>query len=700
MTSPDTKRLEFLVPNEHHRKTLRELVGRAWPDATDAQLHKAFKDKRIRIDERVSMNADRTPEPGAKVTVEAEPGEEPVGIPEAQELSRGDGWVVVEKPTGMTGELDRDDPMNPVLFLADTLGMDRSTFTPVWTHPQRAGGPWLCAASPERASELFDLWKDGALMITWSALVPSPGKAQGRIKSASGIPLDYSTTTIRQGISELQLTAQPSAAELDDDALNALNPAKMLLTALESARIPVLGDAERGGFMVSGGIRLRVTAFYHADGDLGHSWNPGKGWWPADPVVLLPEESSETEAETPDTRRIGELLVSKKTMDVLTRQKHPWVLEDSKTGKRDHLEPGSLVQLQGVDGSSGPYALIEGTGKLAARVWSHDRESAERFGEEVDIRVDEAVTRRQDLLRNMAETDLFRLIHAEADGLPGFQLDRVGPVLRATLTGATSYAFKERVYNNMLDFDPDAVILEVEHLRDIRREATPKAKLVRGNMPYLRQGQRLVGTEAGLKYWVEPWEGVDTGFFADQRDNRTLLREFTAPGSEWLNLFCHTGAFTVALVAEGADVVSVDISSRYLTWLEENLELNDLPPDKNESVEKDAREYVEQCDRQFHGIIVDPPTAASSEAGFWSVRSEYANLLTDCFALLRPRGLALVCRNDKNPSDDLEQLIDDAAENADREVIAIEDAPPSHDYPSRYGFPEGDSFEGLLIRLD
>jgi 23S rRNA (cytosine1962-C5)-methyltransferase len=695
------RRLEFLVPNEHHRKTLRELVGRAWPHATDAQLNRAFKDKKVRVDERVSMNPDRAPEPGATITVDAEPGEEPVGIPEAHELARGAGWVVVEKPTGMQGELDRDDPMNPVLFLADTLGLDRATFTPVWTHPDQAGGPWLCAESPERADELFDAWASGELMITWSALVPSPGQAQGRIQSVGGVPIDYSTTTIRSGVSELQLTANPAEADLDDEELADLNPAEMLLAALAGAQIPALGDAERGGFMVGGGVRLRVTAFFQADGDLGHSWNPGKGWWPSDPVVLLPAEADDEEREDlPDTREIGELLVSVKTMEVITRQKHPWVLADGKTGKRDHMKPGDLVQLKGVDDSAGPYALIEGTGELAARVWSHDRESAERFHEEVDIRVDEAVSNRTDLLRTMAETDLFRLIHGQADGLPGFHLDRVGPLLRATLTGATSYAFKERVYDNMLDFDPDAVILEVEHLRDIRRETTPKAKLVRGNMPYLRQGQRLVGMEAGLKYWVEPWEGVDTGFFADQRDNRALVREFAPPGSEWLNLFCHTGAFTVALVAEGAEVVSVDISQRYLDWLEENLELNELQPDKNESVAEDAREYVKGCDREFHGIIVDPPTAASSDAGFWSVRSEYTDLLAGCFELLHPRGLALVCRNDKNPSGDLEDLVDDAAEAAGREVLAIEEAPPAHDYPSLRGFPEGDSFEGLLVRVD
>ncbi len=686
--------LRFKVPAEHHPKTLEQLLRRAWPNATDEQVAQAFKDERVRTNERLSKNPEKVPSADHEVTAEVEPGEEAFGVPEAAELARGEGWVVVEKPVGMPGELDRDDPMNPVLFLADTLGLDRSTFKPVWSMPDSMGGPWLFGDDDESARELLEAWATGELMITWVVLTPSPERPHGDLQGAHGIPINYGATTMRDGVSELQLTPMPQKGDFDEIP----EPVDLILDALAKAGLPALGDADRGGYMVDGSLRLRATALYRAGTNLAHSWNPGRDWWPTEPVIIIPEVPEEAPAGTPSTEEIEELLVSPKTIEVLTRQGHPWVLADKETGDRSNLPPGSLVELEGTNGIPGPFALIEGTGKLAARVWSDTREEAEHFQEEVDFRVDEAISRRSEMVRETHRTDLYRLIHAEADGLPGLQLDRVGPLLRATLVGATSYGFRERVYENILDFDPEMMILEVEHLKDIRTEEMPSARVIEQGAAYVRPGERVIGTEDGLKFWCEPWEGVDVGFFADQRDNRRKTRKMAEPGQRWLNLFCHTGAFTVALVEQGCEVVSVDLSSRYLDWLEENLELNRFPTEDNTSVADDARAYMEDTDQTFDGIIVDPPTAAAGSEGFWSVRKDYEDLLVQCFEVLAPGGHMLVCRNDKKASESLEKLTRRAAQRAGRPLANVEGAPPAADYPRMKGFPEGDSFEGVWIR--
>jgi 23S rRNA (cytosine1962-C5)-methyltransferase len=700
--------LNFKVPAEHHPKTLEQLLRRAWPDATDEQIAAAFDNQRVRVNERTAKKPEKVLSPDQEVTAEIEPGAEPFGLPEAAELARGDNWIVAEKPIGMPGELDRDDPMNPILYLADTLGLDRSTFTPAWSMPTTAGGPWLFGTEPEHADELMEAWASGELMITWVVIVPTPGHAQGRMEGAYGIPIDYSATQIREGIAELQLTPVPQDGDFDEVP----DPVELLLDALAAHELAALGDTRRGGYMVDGGLRLRVTALYRAGTDLAHSWNPDQDWWPTDPVVLVPEEEEE-EAEAEEAERrapaarqedVPELLVSQKTIEVLTQQGHPWVLADKQTGNRSHLAPGTPVQLVDTSGRTGPTALVEGTGKLAARVWSHDRDAAEFFAEEVDLRVDEAFARRGELTSQTQNTDLFRLVHSEADGLPGLQLDRVGPLLRATLIGATAFGFRERVYKNILEFDPEMMILEVEHLRDIRTEEMPEARVVEKGSAYIRPGERVVGVEDGLKYWCEPWEGVDIGFFADQRDNRRRLRQIAKDGQKWLNLFCHTGAFTVALAAEGCEVVSNDLSQRYLDWLEENLDLNHLPQSLNTSVADDARAYLKGADETFDGIIVDPPTAAAGSEGFWSVKKDYEDLLVSCFERLAPGGTMLVCRNEKRPADKLEQLTRRAAHRAagrraGLKVASVEDAPPAFDYPTMEGFPEGDSFEGLWVTI-
>lgn len=720
--------LKFRIPAEAQPPTLKALLRRAWPDATDAQIERAFADGRVRVDERIERKPHKSIARDAAVRAEVEAGEQPSGVPSAAGLARGDDWIVVDKPVGMSGVLAPEDPMDPIYFLADSLGVARAGFTPVYQMPAEGGGPWLFGLSQAASETLLGAWGSGALMITWVVLVPAPARPQGRLVGAHGIPVDYSAAQIRDGLAELQLTPTPQQGTFE----RAPDPVTWLLDVLAANEMPVLGDARRGGFMVEGGLRLRAAAFYYlgepagADTppvghDLAHSWNAGANWWPEDPVVWIEQapEPAENGAADPTgagrsprakdtpTERISTLRVSDRSLEILARNGHPWLLEDRDTGRREKMRPGSLVHLVDTRGQAGPWALVEGTGKLAARLWSHDAGGAQHFGEEVDLRVDEAFAARASLTRNTAQTDLFRLVHAEADGLPGLQIDRVGPLLRATLTGASALGFRDRVYQNILKFNPEIMILEVEHFDDIRAEKTPGlgdrlARVIAHGANYARPGERVVGLEDGLKYWCEPWEGIDVGFFADQRDNRRQMRRIARSGQRWLNLFCHTGAFSVALAAMGCEVVSVDLSKRYLEWLEDNLKLNHISAKLNYSVADDARAYLSgparRRDERFDGIIVDPPTAAAGTQGFWSVKKDYEDLLVDCFHCLERGGVLLVCRNDKRPADSLLKVVRRAANRARRKLASIEDAPPAADYPQMKGFPEGDSFEGLWVR--
>ncbi|MEZ4460332.1 MAG: class I SAM-dependent methyltransferase [bacterium] len=300
---------------------------------------------------------------------------------------------------------------------------------------------------------------------------------------------------------------------------------------------------------------------------------------------------------------------------------------------------------------------------------------------------------------NLAKTDLFRLVHGEADGLPGMDIDRVGPVLRVTLTGAAAMPAFARSFTIRPTSTPTWVILENEHMRDIRegKKLPPQARIIRGRARYVKPGdlldraRRMIFVIAGTVGRHRPNQ-----FFADQRDNRRRLVELAQPGQTWLNLFCHTGAFSVALANKGVHVVSNDLSKRYLDWLDENLALNGIDASLNTNVPDDARNYLSAATQKFDGIIVDPPTAAQGD-GFWSVRKGYNSLLEQCFRLLNPGGVMLVCRNDKKRGEPLDDLIDEAAGAAKRKITAIDNAPPASDYPVLEGFPEGTSFEGRLV---
>lgn len=681
--------LRFRVPFEDPMPTPDALIRRAWPEGTDAQVEELFEQGAVNFDERSTRNPHKGLEPGWICDVEVPEGAQSFEYSDAPSLARGEGWVIVDKTVGVPGHLDRDDPMHPVLFMADSLGFDRSTFTPVWSVPARMGGPWVFGLTPDDAQRIREAILDGSVKTMWSALCPAPAIPAGRFKH-EGLTIEYGVTRLFEGLAELQLT--PSFGEVD-------SPVEALLDALADEGIEVIGDRRRGGFMAPGALRLRLAAIYDDSASEGfaHSWPTPDDFWP-DALTVPPVE--EIAIPEPTVHGVESLVVSGKTLEVM-KDGHPWALVDRATGPTDHLDEGALVRLISRDQERGPFALYEGGDELLARFWSAEEDAGEHFREDVEIRFDEAVARRRELQRNLSTTDTYRLVHSEADGLPGFSLDRVGPLLRATISGYTANAFRHIVYESIADLDPEMTILEVAHLEDIRRKdgELPSARIVRKGGGYVREHERVVVREHGLKYWCEPWEGIDTGFFADQRESRARLLGEDHSGETWLNLFCHTGAFTVALVSRGAEVVSNDLSQRYLDWLDENLKLNGLDLSKNTNVADDARTVVKSSDITYDGIIVDPPTAARSDSGFWSVRKDYTQLLERCFGLLAENGRMLVCRNDRSRKPELEGVITEAAKSAGRTIAEITPATVPSDYPHLEGFTEGDPFEGFWVEV-
>jgi len=215
--------------------------------------------------------------------------------------------------------------------------------------------------------------------------------------------------------------------------------------------------------------------------------------------------------------------------------------------------------------------------------------------------------------------------------------------------------------------------------------------------------------EDGLKYEVElglnepfsPAPGI--GLFMDQRTNRRRLAKMVNPGSRWLNLFCHTGAFSVMLLAKGAGSVdSVDLSAHYLGWLDNNLVLNGLETRAHRSIRSDARRFVEKTVNEggYDGIVVDPPTAAAAGRKYWSVKKGYQEIVASVLPRLNSGGVLFLARNDRGARGSLTELLHKEAKKQKRRVLEIRDAGPGLDYPILDSFPEGDSFSGIIAHVD
>ena len=191
----------------------------------------------------------------------------------------------------------------------------------------------------------------------------------------------------------------------------------------------------------------------------------------------------------------------------------------------------------------------------------------------------------------------------------------------------------------------------------------------------------------------------------DQRDNRERTAKSEGEGGAWLNLFAHTGAFSVSLLAAGAErVVSVDLSRPYLERLEGNLIANQgrgVDPTLHQAVRGDVRHYLESLGEgeTFRGIVIDPPTAAAAGRRFWSIKQDLEPLLSATIERLEGGGTLLVTQNRSGPGLGLDRVLEALCERAGRPLEQISKAPAGLDHPSRKGFPEGDPFEGWLVTL-
>jgi len=528
--------------------------------------------------------------------------------------------------------------------------------------------------------------------LRYLGLAPAPPWPEGVLAdpdARAGGGLRFRRGEVRGGIAELEL-------ELPASGLG------MLRRRLASAGFALLGDARFGGVLIEGGLRLRPLPSPESVGA-----EPPEGWWPSEPVFAPELSSSGSGGEG------AGLEVSQASLRALSRG-HPWILTDRATGDAGRFRPGALVWLRaaggGARGMRRTLARIEGKGKIAARAWAQDVATV-REAPSVEARVARALRRRAELLAptpSAGRTDAYRLIHGEADGLPGMAIDRLGSLLRVVISGRSCEGFEERALDALLaaqkaELGGDPPVVRVVHLRERPSGTLRAVELIRGRVP----AERMRVWERGLSFWIDPGLGQPeqpspaVGLFLDQRENRARLAMLAKAGGRWVNLFAHTGGFSAALLAAGAqEVVSVDLSAAYLRWLEENLALNGLSSPHHHCVRGDGRHVLARMPdrKRFDGIVIDPPTAAAAGRRFWSVRRDLAPLVGSALRRLLPGGTLLVCRNDRARRGALARLVQEEATRASVALASVESAPPGPDFPSLPGFPEGDPFEGVLAQ--
>lgn len=371
---------------------------------------------------------------------------------------------------------------------------------------------------------------------------------------------------------------------------------------------------------------------------------------------------------------------------------HPWIYPDH-IAETD-AEDGAVVQLQGPVGTGRGTAVYGSASRLPLRVLSRDPKwcAPDDFWRE---RIDQAVAWRRASLA--PGVDACRWVHAEADGLPGLVIDRLGDV--AVLQAGCRWADRvaTEAARHLVERHGLSGVLARHDGAFRRPEGLPEGVTVlAGTVP-----ETLDVTFGEITRRVDPWHGQKTGVYLDQRENHVWAAE-VLPAGHCLDAFCNDGPFALHLAAAGSDVLALDSSASALAVLAANAELNGLTGAlKTERVNVfDALREMVAAGCRFDGIVLDPPALAKRKGQVGSALRAYKELALRGLRLLRDGGRLIACSCSYHVSQEefLGALRDAAADaRRDVDVLAVRGAARCH--PRRITFPESSYLKVVLLEL-
>ncbi len=379
------------------------------------------------------------------------------------------------------------------------------------------------------------------------------------------------------------------------------------------------------------------------------------------------------------------------------RNRHPWIFSGAIRRIEGAVEDGDLVRV--VDGRGRYLATgyLNRNSQIVVRLltWNPDETVDTSFWRQ---RLAQASEGRSRLAQDPA-TDAYRLVHAEADGLPGLVVDRYGDWLVVQCLTLGMARRRDEIVSILIDSAGPLRGIYARDDADVRRKEglSLETGLLWGEKP----PDLLEIVEQGRRFMVDVRAGHKTGFYLDQRDNRQKASDYCA-GAEVLNVFAYTGGFGVyAGRAEARSVVNVDTSVEALSLAEENLALNSCTP--QEMLAGDAflilRDYRDQG-RGFDMVILDPPKFATSRAQVMDASRGYKDINLLALQLLRPGGYLVTFSCSGLVTADLfQKIVFGASVDAGRDVQILERLAQGPDHPVLLTFPESAYLKGLACRV-
>ena len=210
-----------------------------------------------------------------------------------------------------------------------------------------------------------------------------------------------------------------------------------------------------------------------------------------------------------------------------------------------------------------------------------------------------------------------------------------------------------------------------------------------------------IAQEYGLKFHVDWLKGQKTGFFVDQRENRSLLERYAKDRSV-LNMFCYTGGFSFYAMRGGAKLVhSVDSSAKAIDLTNKNVELNFPGDPRHEAFAEDAFKYLDRMGDQYDLIILDPPAFAKHKDALRNALQGYRKLNAKAFEKIKPGGILFTFScSQVVTKDNFRTAVFTAAAMSGRSVRILHQLTQPADHPVNIYHPEGEYLKGLVLYVE
>ena len=375
---------------------------------------------------------------------------------------------------------------------------------------------------------------------------------------------------------------------------------------------------------------------------------------------------------------------------------HPWIFSGAIQRIEGKPEEGDVVTVYTNDHKFIARGHVQ-VGSIAVRVLTFNDEPVDqafwnrRIATAHDLRERTGISSRDD-------NNTYRLVHGEGDNLPGLIVDIYGDTAVMQAHSVGMHVCRMEIAKAMQEVLGDK-LKNIYYKSDTTLPY--KADISKDNGYILGGNAGNISTEYGLKFHIDWLRGQKTGFFVDQRENRSLLEKY-AKGRKLLNMFCYTGGFSIYALRGGAEIVhSVDSSSKAIDLTNANVEINFPGDTRHTAYAEDAFNFLDRMGNNYNLIILDPPAFAKHRDSLRNALIGYRRLNAKAIEKIQPGGILFTFSCSQVVSkENFRTAVFTAAAMAKRNVRILHQLTQPADHPVSIYHPEGEYLKGLVLYVE